>query len=143
MAMLAVEGIHIGRFKVGRLMEEANLVSKQQGSHKYKVALDERLEIPNTLERRFDVGSAIRCGDITYIWAGGRWVYLAVIVDLYAKLVVYVHVSPTSNRPAVWVTPVPPLSTSPVNGSTVPSGCVSVTTGLLNVTVPVFTNTTS
>ena len=53
--MLATDGIQIGRFKVRRLMKEARLVSKQPGSHKYKVALDERLEIPNTLDREFSV----------------------------------------------------------------------------------------
>ena len=89
-AMLATDGIQIGRFKVSRLMKEAQLVSKQPGAHKYKVALDERLEIPNTLSREFTVAApnAAWCGDITYIWAGGRWVYLAVIIDLYARRVV-------------------------------------------------------
>jgi putative transposase len=71
-------------------MKEAQLVSKQPGAHKYKVALDERLEIPNTLDREFSVvgPNAAWCGDISYIWAGGRWVYLAVIIDLYARRVV-------------------------------------------------------
>tara|TARA_B100000768_G_scaffold127892_1_gene118530 strand:- start:288 stop:1088 length:801 start_codon:yes stop_codon:yes gene_type:complete len=89
-AMLATDGIQIGRFKVSRLMKEAQLVSKQPGAHKYKAALDERLEIPNTLDRKFSVAgpNAAWCGDITYIWAGGRWVYLAVIIDLYARRVV-------------------------------------------------------
>ena len=89
-SMLASDGIHIGRFKVRRLMKEANLTSKQPSSHKYKVALDERLGIPNILERNFDVDSrnTVWYGDITYIWAGSRWVYLAVIIDLYARRVV-------------------------------------------------------
>ena len=89
-AMLATDGIQIGRFKVSRLMKEAQLVSKQPGAHKYKAALDERLEIPNTLDRKFSVAgpNAAWCGDITYIWAGRRWVYLAVIIDLYARRVV-------------------------------------------------------
>ena len=88
--MLAADGIQVGRFKVRRLMKEAGLVSKQPGSHKYKTALDERLEIPNTLNREFSVvrPNAVWCGDITYIWAGGRWVYLAVIIDLYRRRVV-------------------------------------------------------
>jgi putative transposase len=49
-AMRATDGIQIGRFKVSRLMKEAQLVSKQPSAHKCKVALDERLEIPNTLD---------------------------------------------------------------------------------------------
>ena len=89
-SMLAADGIHLGRFKVRRLMKEASLSSKQPGAHKYKVSLDERLGIPNTLERKFDVRSPnhVWCGDITYIWAGGHWVYLAVIIDLYARRLV-------------------------------------------------------
>lgn len=89
-SMLATQGITIGRFKARRLMAEANLTSKQPGSHKYKVALDERLNIPNVLDRGFKVTKAnqVWCGDITYIWAGGRWVYLAVIIDLYTRRVV-------------------------------------------------------
>jgi len=54
-SMLAKDGIQIGRFKVRRLMKEAKIVSKQPGTHKYKTALDERLEIPNTLDREFNV----------------------------------------------------------------------------------------
>ncbi|MDP2613914.1 DDE-type integrase/transposase/recombinase, partial [Oceanobacter sp. 2_MG-2023] len=30
----------------------------------------------------------IWCGDITYIWSGQRWSYLAVVLDLYARRVV-------------------------------------------------------
>ena len=57
-SMLATKGISIGRFKARRLMAEANLTSKQPGSHKYKVALDERLNIPNVLDRGFKVTKA-------------------------------------------------------------------------------------
>ncbi|WP_411188106.1 IS3 family transposase [Pseudomonas sp.] len=28
------------------------------------------------------------CGDVTYIWAGNRWVYLAAVMDLYARRIV-------------------------------------------------------
>ena len=28
------------------------------------------------------------CGDITYIWTGQKWSYLAVVIDLYARRVV-------------------------------------------------------
>jgi len=84
-SMLATDGIQIGRFKVCRLMKEAKIISKQAGTHKYKTALDERLEIPNTLDREFSVirPNTVWCKDITYTWAAGRWVYLALILDLY------------------------------------------------------------
>jgi putative transposase len=28
------------------------------------------------------------CGDVTYIWAGNRWIYLAAVMDLYARRIV-------------------------------------------------------
>ena len=89
-AMLAAQGIKIGRFKVSKLMLEAKITSKQPGKHHYKVALDERLNIANKLDRHFTVTQAnlVWCGDITYIWAGGCWIYLAVILDLYTRRIV-------------------------------------------------------
>ena len=45
MGMLNDQGVNIGRFKVRRLMAELGLISKQPGSHKYKQATVERLDI--------------------------------------------------------------------------------------------------
>jgi putative transposase len=90
MSMMQELGYGIGRFKVGRLMTEANLVCKQPGSHKYQVAEAERVDIPNHLDRAFDVAApdTVWCGDISYIWAENRWHYLAVVIDLYRRRVV-------------------------------------------------------
>jgi len=84
------EGEQIGRFKVRRLMRELELVSKQPGSHAYKKATVERPDIPNILNREFvvEAPNQVWCGDITYIWAQGKWHYLAVVMDLYARRVV-------------------------------------------------------
>lgn len=75
MIMMQEEGINIGRFKVRKLMSEMKLVSKQPGSHAYKQATIERPDIPNVLNQTFAVSAPNRvwCGDITYIWAQGRW----------------------------------------------------------------------
>lgn len=80
----------IGRFKVRQLMKEAGLESKQPKPHAYKTAKVERPDIPNHLDRKFDVKqpNKVWCGDITYVWSQGQWVYLAVILDLYARRVV-------------------------------------------------------
>jgi transposase InsO family protein len=71
----------IGRFKVSRLMDELGLICKQPGSHAYERATVERIDIPNVLNREFDVAgpNQVWCGDITYLWAQGRWHYLAVV----------------------------------------------------------------
>ena len=82
--------VKIGRFKVRALMREASLISKQPSSHAYKLAQAERVDIPNHLDREFDVDAPnkVWCGDITYIWADSRWHYLAVVIDLYRRRVI-------------------------------------------------------
>jgi putative transposase len=89
-SMLNEEGVVIGRFKVRRLMGELGLTCKQPGPHAYKQATVERPDIPNRLNREFNVSRPDQawCGDITYVWAGQRWSYLAVVLDLYARRVV-------------------------------------------------------
>jgi putative transposase len=89
-SILQEDGEQIGRFKVRGLMRELGLISKQPGSHAYKKATVERPDIPNILNREFDVlaPNQVWCGDITYIWAQGKWHYLAVVMDLYARRVV-------------------------------------------------------
>jgi putative transposase len=89
-SMLHEEGIVVGRFKVRRLMNELGLICKQPGPHAYKQAAVERPDIPNRLNREFSVShpDQVWCGDITYVWAGQRWSYLAVVMDLYARRIV-------------------------------------------------------
>ncbi|MDF0752763.1 IS3 family transposase [Marinobacter sp. 71-i] len=88
--LLSEEGVVIGRFKVRRLMSELGLICKQPGPHAYKQATVERPDIPNHLAREFTVDQPNQawCGDITYVWSGQRWSYLAVVLDLYARRVV-------------------------------------------------------
>ena len=94
--MLKNEGIIMGRFKVGRLMKEQGLTSKQPGPHAYRVANVERPDIPNQLNREFDVElpNTVWCGDITYIWTGSNWHYCAVVIDLYKRRVIGWSMSP-------------------------------------------------
>ncbi|QBY93856.1 IS3 family transposase [Pseudomonas aeruginosa] len=90
LGMLREEGVTIGRFRVRRLMRELGLVSKQPGSHAYKQATDERPDIPNRLNREFatEHPNQVWCGDITYVWAQGRWHYLAAVLDLHTRRVI-------------------------------------------------------
>ena len=89
-AMLNDDGIVIGRYKTRTLMREIGLICKQPGPHAYKKATVEHVDIPNELDRQFDVAEPNRvwCGDITYIWSGSNWSYLAVVLDLFARRVV-------------------------------------------------------
>lgn len=89
-AALRAEGESVGRYKAGRLMTEAGVASKQPRGHRYKRSGAEAEAAPNHLDRAFTVEAPNRvwCGDITYIWAGTGWIYLAVVLDLYARRVV-------------------------------------------------------
>ena len=87
---LRLAGFPIGRFKVRSLMREAGLRSGQPGPRPYKKHGQARVDIPNLLDRQFDVPAPNRvwCGDISYVWAGDRWHYLAVVLDLSHRRVV-------------------------------------------------------
>ena len=73
-----------------RLMREAGLASRQPRRAPYKHVRQEKPDVPNRLGRAFAVEQPDRiwCGDITYLWADGRWCYLAVVMDLFARRVV-------------------------------------------------------
>lgn len=90
-AQLAQEGETIGRYKVRRLMKEAGIVSKQPNKrHRYKVANKASTIADNVLNRQFDVTAPnqVWCGDVTYVWCGSVWLYLALVIDLYARRIV-------------------------------------------------------
>ena len=68
-------------------MKGLKWVSCQLPKHRYKKSGAEHLAIPNTLNREFNVSkpNQVWCGDVTYIWAGKRWAYPAVVLDLFAR----------------------------------------------------------
>ncbi|SEA82514.1 Transposase InsO and inactivated derivatives [Desulfuromusa kysingii] len=78
-------------------MTEAELVSKQPQPKTHRAEQRERPNIPNRLKREFDVPQpdCVWCGDITYIWAGKGWIYLAVVLDLCTRRIVGWHLSKT------------------------------------------------
>ena len=71
-------------------MKYLNLSSCQPRKHQYKNAHQEYTCLPNLLERQFVVQEPNRvwCGDITYIWAGDCWCYLAVVMDFFTRRVI-------------------------------------------------------
>jgi putative transposase len=86
---LRLDGESVGRYKAAKLMQEAQIASKQP-SHKYKKAIQESLIAENHLAREFNVTQAnkVWCGDVTYIWSGQQWLYLAVVLDLYKRKII-------------------------------------------------------
>jgi putative transposase len=87
-AHIATErGIALSRYRAGRLMKQCHLVSCQPPKHAYKKANQEHITTPNHLNREFNVTvpNQVWCGDVTYIWTGKRWAYLAIVLDLFAR----------------------------------------------------------
>ncbi|WP_087465107.1 IS3 family transposase [Cellvibrio sp. PSBB006] len=85
--MVTTRGIPLSRYRAGKLMKKLELVSCQVPTHNYKKAEQEHVAIPNKLDRQFTVNkpNQVWCGDVTYIWIGTRWAYLAIVLDLFAR----------------------------------------------------------
>ena len=85
--MVSLQGMPLSRYRAGRLMKQLDLQSTQQRKHKYRKASQLHLAIDNTLAREFTPKqpNQVWCGDVTYIWTGRHWSYLAVVLDLYAR----------------------------------------------------------
>jgi putative transposase len=83
-------GENVGRYKAASLMRDAGLISSQPRKHRYKIANDESIIAPNVLKRQFNVEAInqVCCGDMTYVWSGTKWLYLAVVMGLYAWKIV-------------------------------------------------------
>lgn len=83
----ANRGHKLSRYLASKYMKKLGLVSSQLPKHRYKAANQERPDIPNLLDRQFAVTepNQVWCGDVTYVWIGSRWAYLAVVLDLFAR----------------------------------------------------------
>lgn len=83
--------IPCGRRRAKTLMNLAGVSARQ--TKKFKITTDSKHNLPvapNLLNRDFTV-SAINTAwvsDITYVWTGQGWLYLAVIIDLFSRRVV-------------------------------------------------------
>lgn len=78
--------------RVARLMREAGLVAKKGKRRRPKPPKQEskRKVAPNKLNREFEVDkpNQVWAGDIKYIWTEEGWLYLAVVIDLFSRMVV-------------------------------------------------------
>jgi putative transposase len=85
--MVSLQGMPLSRYRAGRLMKQLDLHSTQQCKHLYRKATQLHLAIDSTLDRKFTVGrpNEVWCSDVTYVWKGHRWSYLAVVLDLCAR----------------------------------------------------------
>lgn len=88
--LLAISGFKVGRWLINKLMKQEGLISRQVPTHQYAKGEKEHLAIPNVLNRNFSptAPNQVWCGDVTYVWTGSKWAYLAVVLDLYARKVI-------------------------------------------------------
>jgi len=85
------EEIRVGRNRVARLMREDALRGRIRRRFRSTTDSNHSLPVaPNTLNREFSAKSPdhVWAGDITYIRTGNSWSYLAVVIDLYSRMVV-------------------------------------------------------
>jgi putative transposase len=88
---LREDGIRVGRKRVERLMRLDGLRGRIRRRFRRTTDSDHALPVaPNTLNRQFSVKGPdqVWAGDITYIPTATGWAYLAVVLDLYSRLVV-------------------------------------------------------
>lgn len=85
--LLTLAGTPLSRYRASRRMKLLGLVSSQSPAHKYKRAEQPHVRISNRLDRQFNVQSPnqVWAGDITFVWTGKRWAYLALVLDLFAR----------------------------------------------------------
>ena len=99
-AVLCAQGLRTGRHRVRRLMREHGL--RALWRRKFVHTTDSGHALPvsaNVLARRFNPSG--RVSDITYIRTRSGWLYLAVVLDLYARKVVGWAMAPTMHAELV------------------------------------------
>jgi putative transposase len=85
------KGLNVGRRRIARLMRENGMKARQKARFKRTTDSHHSHPIaPNILGQDFNVTAPnqVWVGDISYIWTKEGWLYLAVVIDLYARRVV-------------------------------------------------------
>ncbi len=91
-AKLAADGVCISRKRVARLMRNAGLVGVRRPRRRVQTTIVNPAApiAPNLVARNFTAQAPNRlwCGDITYIPTQEGWLYLATLLDCYARRIV-------------------------------------------------------
>lgn len=103
-AQLRAQGVRTSRKRVARLMQKEQLVARKR--RRRRATTDSRHGFPvapNRLQRNFhaQAPNQLWCGDITYLTTRSGFVYLAVLLDLFSRLVVGFAVGPQLDRSLV------------------------------------------
>lgn len=88
---LQSEGHSVGRNRIAKIMRTHSWRAK--AAKKFKATTNSKHDLPvapNLLEQNFEASRPDEkyVADITYIWTDEGWLYLAVVLDLFSRLVV-------------------------------------------------------
>lgn len=98
------QGVHCGKHRVARLRRAHNIWARRR--RRFVVTTQSKhshWRAPNVLQRNFTVSSPDRAwvGDVTFVPTRQGWLYLAVLIDLYSRLVVGWAMSPRNDAKLV------------------------------------------
>jgi putative transposase len=98
-AELRRQGLPVGRHRARTLMRQAGVWADRRRRHSYRRADRPAATAPNRLDRHFQVAvpNRVWVGDITFLPTHQGWLYLAIVVDLYARRIVGWAFSTTPN----------------------------------------------
>ncbi len=88
---LRTEGRRVGKNRIARVMQAEGLRAKAARKYKATTNSNHKLPVaPNLLEQDFTASAPNRkwVSDITYVATDEGWLYVAVVLDLYSRLVV-------------------------------------------------------
>ena len=88
---LRLRGYPASKERVERMMQENGIKAKHK--RRFKVTTDSKHNLPvapNLLDRNFtpSAPNQVWTSDITYLWTGEGWLYLAIVLDLFNREVV-------------------------------------------------------
>ena len=89
-ALVTSHGYDLSRYRAAKAMKRLGIESCQPPKHHYKPASKSHSHIENHLNREFSPirPNQVWCGDVTYLWVGNKWRYLATVLDLYHRKIV-------------------------------------------------------
>lgn len=85
------EGVHVSKRRIERVLRDLDLQGVSRRRYRVTTAANlSHLAAPNTLDRDFTASRPNQrwVTDITYVWTGEGWCYVAVIIDLFSRAVV-------------------------------------------------------